>query len=45
MGGDVRLQVPGSFYEFIARDEEAAGRLDLRFDSSNAQGIFKMTAA
>ena len=44
-GGEVRLSVPGSFYEFITRDEEAEGRLDLRFDSSNAQGIFKMTAA
>ena len=44
-GGEVRLSVPGSFYEFITRDEEAQGRLDLRFDSSNAQGIFKMTAA
>ena len=36
--------VPGSFHEFITRKEEAPGRLDLRFDSSNAQGIFKMTA-
>jgi hypothetical protein len=42
---EVELEVPGSFYEFITRDEEAEGRLDLRFDSSNAQGIFKMTAA
>jgi len=42
--------VPGSFYEFITRKtmtDEASGktRLDLGFDSSNAQGIFKMTAA
>lgn len=36
--------VPGSFYEFISRDV-VDGKLDLRFDSSNAQGIFKMTAA
>ena len=46
-GGErVRLTVPGSFYEFITRDVEAeAGRIDLRFDSANAQGIFKMTQA
>ncbi len=37
-------RVPGSFYEFIARDEERPGVLDLRFDSSNATGIFKMTS-
>ncbi len=37
--------VPGSFYEFITRGRHADGRLDLAFDSSNAQGIFKMTAA
>jgi hypothetical protein len=44
-GTRVERQVPGSFYEFISRDidPETAG-LDLRFDSSNAQGIFKMTA-
>lgn len=36
--------VPGSFYEFISRDEEQPGILDLRFDSSNATGIFKMTS-
>ncbi|HXR00246.1 MAG TPA: DUF1338 domain-containing protein [Pseudomonas sp.] len=37
-------QVPGSFVEFIQRriDPENA-RIDLNFDSSNAQGIFKMT--
>ena len=45
-GAEVRLSAPGSFYEFITRDLEAeAGRIDLRFDSSNAQGIFKMTQA
>ena len=37
-------RVPGSFYEFIARDEERPGVLDLRFDSNNATGIFKMTS-
>jgi hypothetical protein len=47
-GALVRLQVPGSFYEFIERgptaDVQGQRRLDLSFDSSNAQGIFKMTA-
>jgi hypothetical protein len=38
-------QVPGSFFEFITRAPLADGRLDLRFDTSNAQAIFKMTAA
>ena len=46
---DRRSSVPGSFYEFISRDGfiAANGRrvLDLTFDSGNAQGIFKMTAA
>ena len=41
--------VPGSFFEFIQRgvrtDEHGRQRLDLGFDSSNAQAIFKMTAA
>jgi hypothetical protein len=45
--GEVTLTVPGSFHEFISRDRfvDADGieKLDLRFDSSNAQGIFKMT--
>jgi Domain of unknown function (DUF1338) len=46
----VQRTVPGSFYEFIQRariPDSAAGtlRLDLAFDTSNAQGIFKMTAA
>ncbi|WP_278407870.1 DUF1338 domain-containing protein [Pseudomonas rhodesiae] len=46
-GRRVTRIVPGSFYEFITRDRynDNAGnnKLDLRFDSSNAQGIFKMT--
>lgn len=42
--------VPGSFYEFITRlpmADPTTGEqiLDLAFDSANAQGIFKMTAA
>lgn len=37
--------VPGSFYEFISRARLPDGRLDLSFDSGNAQGIFAMTAA
>jgi hypothetical protein len=38
-------QVPGSFVEFIQRKiDPDTERLDLNFDSSNAQGIFKMTA-
>lgn len=49
-GGLVERTVPGSFYEFITRMpmiDEATGeeKLDLAFDSSNAQGIFKMTEA
>ena len=52
-GGAIsQREVPGSFLEFIARDyipgeatENAeAGKLDLSFDPSNAQAIFKMTA-
>ena len=48
-GSMVEKEVPGSFYEFITRlpmPEEKDGRrpLDLSFDSSNAQAIFKMTA-
>jgi hypothetical protein len=44
-GTRVERQVPGSFYEFITRDlDPDGGGLDLRFDASNAQGIFKMTA-
>jgi hypothetical protein len=46
----VDRSVPGSFYEFITRapmvDEKTGEQvLDLAFDSSNAQGIFKMTEA
>ncbi len=49
-GGVIRRSVPGSFYEFIQRERlqdpvTGTWRLDLAFDSSNAQGIFKMTAA
>lgn len=49
-GGTIERVVPGSFYEFITRlpmVDEVTGkeRLDLAFDSSNAQGIFKMTQA
>jgi hypothetical protein len=36
--------VPGSFFEFITRHRHADGRLDLGFDTSNAQAIFQMTA-
>lgn len=47
-GNIVVREVPGSFYEFITRDtyvdETGATRLDLGFDTSNAQAIFKMTA-
>ncbi|OWY26407.1 DUF1338 domain-containing protein [Herbaspirillum robiniae] len=47
-GGIVEKAVPGSFYEFISRDryvdDQGVERLDLSFDSGNAQGIFKMTA-
>jgi hypothetical protein len=45
----IEMHVPGSFYEFISRDEvrclDGRVRLDLRFDSANAQGIFAMTRA
>jgi hypothetical protein len=41
----VLRRVPGSFFEFITRKPEDDGRLDLRFDASNAQAIFKMTSA
>ncbi len=37
-------RVPGSFHEFITRQPMDDGSLDLAFDASNAQGIFKMTA-
>lgn len=47
--GETTMMVPGSFYEFISRDvianADGTRQLDLRFDSMNAEGIFKMTAA
>ena len=44
-GGTVTREVPGSFLEFITRMPiPEDGKLDLGFDSSNAQAIFKMTA-
>ncbi len=47
-GSTVSREVPGSFYEFITRlpfpEEEGKSGVDLSFDSSNAQAIFKMTA-
>ncbi|QHN02989.1 DUF1338 domain-containing protein [Granulicella sp. WH15] len=49
-GSLVEREVPGSFLEFIARDfipgeaTQTAPILDLSFDPSNAQAIFKMTA-
>jgi len=42
--GMVEREVPGSFIEFITRLPVEDGALDLSFDSSNAQAIFKMTA-
>ena len=49
-GAVIRHRVPGSFFEFIQRERlqdaaSRASRLDLAFDTGNAQGIFKMTAA
>jgi len=43
-GALIAEKVPGSFHEFITRDEESPGVLDLRFDSGNATAIFKMTS-
>jgi hypothetical protein len=46
-GNLITREVPGSFYEFITRlpmEEDGKTKLDLGFDSSNAQAIFKMTA-
>jgi Domain of unknown function (DUF1338) len=45
--GTIQKEVPGSFYEFITRlpNPEQNNALDLSFDSSNAQAIFKMTAS
>jgi hypothetical protein len=46
-GSLVEREVPGSFYEFITRlplpEQDGKRALDLSFDSSNAQAIFKMT--
>ena len=46
-GNLVEREVPGSFYEFITRlplpEKDGKRALDLSFDSSNAQAIFKMT--
>lgn len=45
-GSILRREVPGSFFEFIERAPlPGQDRLDLAFDTNNAQGIFKMTAA
>lgn len=45
-GGVQERQVPGSFYEFIAREiHPATGRIDLSFDSGNATGIFAVTGS
>jgi hypothetical protein len=47
-GSIITQEVPGSFYEFITRlhmpEKDGKRALDLSFDSSNAQAIFKMTA-
>jgi hypothetical protein len=47
-GDLIEKEAPGSFYEFITRmplpAEDGKTALDLSFDSSNAQAIFKMTA-
>ncbi|MFW2829269.1 2-oxoadipate dioxygenase/decarboxylase family protein [Sphingomonas sp. ID0503] len=44
-GRMVTRAVPGSFYEFITRLDDEAGRIDLKFDAGNATGIFAMTKA
>ncbi|MBI1397478.1 MAG: DUF1338 family protein [Betaproteobacteria bacterium] len=48
-GRTCRRSVPGSFHEIISRDliadASGASRLDLTFDSGNAQQIFRMTTA
>lgn len=42
----LEVLVPGSFYEFISRDKlPGSDKLDLAFDTGNATGIFKVTAA
>ena len=43
-GERIERPVPGSFFELISREQRPdGGGLDLRFDASNAQGIFAMT--
>lgn len=47
-GNTISIKVPGSFFEFIERGTvidllTGKEKMDLRFDSRNAQGIFKMT--
>jgi hypothetical protein len=48
-GATARRAVPGSFHEIISRarvvDDQGVERLDLSFDSGDAQQIFRMTAA
>lgn len=45
-GAILQREVPGSFFEFIQRAAlPGESRIDLAFDTNNAQGIFKMTAA
>lgn len=45
-GARTTRRVPGSFFEFIDRQSLPDGSgIDLAFDASNAQGIFKMTAS
>lgn len=49
-GSLAQRKVPGSFFEFISRahyadPESQTSRLDLAFDTGNAQGIFKMTGS
>ncbi|MGH3688234.1 MAG: hypothetical protein ACRDRU_26240 [Pseudonocardiaceae bacterium] len=38
-GASTALEVPGSFFEFITRDVLPSGKLDLTFDTGNAQNI------
>ncbi len=48
LGGAAPREVPGSFFEFISRSARPGTSLpagmDMGFDTSNATGIFKMTA-
>lgn len=45
-GSIIEREVPGSFFEFIERAQLPENdALDLAFDTGNAQGIFKVTAA